>query len=163
MSLEEPDQGIFIIGMKAKILQSTLRTWYGTLIFMLSPVMEHSIYHIGQLIAAMKETDKSQEQVQAVRPETGSSETKRLSQLASKGPVKVTQRQMWFDLIFPETPPEKTDWRFDTVCQPVESLKTSTIIQTCPCCPHHPWCPACSSSGLRIQSYSGWVPLTPQV
>ena len=58
MSLEEPDQGMFITGMKAKILQSSLLTWYGTLIFMLSPVMGHSIYHIGQFIAAMKETDK---------------------------------------------------------------------------------------------------------
>ena len=61
MLLEEPDQGIFTTGMKARILQSTLSAWYGTLIFMLSPVMGHNIYDVGQFIAAMKETDKSWE------------------------------------------------------------------------------------------------------
>lgn len=71
MPLEEPDQGIFITGMKAKILQSTLSAWYGTQIFMLSPVMGHNICDVGQFTAAMKETDKSWKWIQAVGAETG--------------------------------------------------------------------------------------------
>ena len=36
------------------------------------------------------------------RPKTGSSKAKKLSQTAVKGPVKVTWKQMWFDLMAAE-------------------------------------------------------------
>ena len=57
-------------------------------------------------------------------------EAKWLSQSALKGPVKVTWKQMWFDIIPVGTPPEKTD-------QPVGSLKTWTdlLFRTAPTTP----------------------------
>lgn len=40
----------------------------------------------------------------------GAGKGKRLSQLAVKGLVKVTWKQMWFDLVAARTPPEQIDW-----------------------------------------------------
>lgn len=52
--------------MKTKILQLAHSTSYGILVAMLSPVMGQDIYDVGQSIAYLGETDKSQEWVQAV-------------------------------------------------------------------------------------------------
>ena len=41
---EGPDWATFTIGMKAKLLQSTVSSWYGMLISMLSSVVEQDIY-----------------------------------------------------------------------------------------------------------------------
>ena len=49
--------------MKAKILQSAPITWYGTLISTLSPVAGQDIRDVGQSIAYLEETNKSQEQL----------------------------------------------------------------------------------------------------
>ena len=88
--------------------------------------------------------------------QTGNSEAKRVAQFFLKDPVKVTERQMWFDLTVTGTPNAKTDCQFDTVCQPVENLKTSTAVQIRPFCPHHPWCPTCSreASGSSSIQYT---------
>ena len=88
----------------------------------------HDIHDLGQSTAELGETDKFQEWVQAVgktRHRVGALESKSLSQSAVKGPSKVTQKQMGFDLIAPGTTPEKI--RVVTQCcvdQPVESLIT---------------------------------------
>ena len=47
--------------MEANILQSAPGTWYGTLVYMLSPVMGQDIYDVGQSIANLGDTNKSQE------------------------------------------------------------------------------------------------------
>ena len=52
--------------MKAKILQTTPSTWYGTLISVLRSAMGQDIYDIGLSVADLGETDKSQEEVWSV-------------------------------------------------------------------------------------------------
>ena len=58
----------------------------------------------------------------------GRSKIQRLSQLAVKGLIKVTWKQMWFDLIASRTTPEQIDWQRNTVGWPVESLTTYTTV-----------------------------------
>lgn len=63
---ENPDRAMFTVEMKAKILQCIPSTWYGMLIFTLTLVLGQDIYNLEQSIADLGETDKFQEQVQAV-------------------------------------------------------------------------------------------------
>lgn len=72
--------------------------------------MVQDIYDVGQSIDDKKKTDKFWEWMQVVwktqnRKETR--ETKMLSQLGIKSPVKVTQMQIWFDFHIARTRPEK--------------------------------------------------------
>ena len=61
---EGPDQATFTSGIKAKILQSTLSTWYGNLISVLNPALEQDVYDVGQFTADPGERDKSRELVE---------------------------------------------------------------------------------------------------
>lgn len=62
---EGPDWATFTAGRKAKIIQPTPKTHFGTLISMRNPDGGQNIYDVGQSAADLGETDKSQE-----RPET---------------------------------------------------------------------------------------------
>lgn len=55
------DQVTFNADMKAKILQYTPSTWYGTLIFMMSPVVGQDLYDVRQSIVDVRRNDKSWE------------------------------------------------------------------------------------------------------
>ncbi|XP_034509887.1 uncharacterized protein LOC109490178 isoform X5 [Ailuropoda melanoleuca] len=96
--------------MEANTLQSEPRTWYGMLISMLSPVTGQNIYDVGQSVAHLGDTDKSQESTSCGKNlrQRWDLKNQRLSQSAVKDPVKVTWKQMWFDLLAAGTPPEKT-------------------------------------------------------
>ena len=45
----------------------------------------------------------------------GTPEDKMLSQSTVKGPVKVSQKLMWFDLIAARIPPKRIDWQLDAL------------------------------------------------
>ena len=64
---EGPNGATFTAGMRAKILQLAPSNRYGTLVSMLSLVLGQAMYKVGQSVADLGDTDKSQEWVWAVR------------------------------------------------------------------------------------------------
>lgn len=92
--------------------------------------------------ADLRETDKSQEWVQAVEKthdKEGAQKAKKLYHSAIKCPIKVTQKQMWFDILAAGSPPEKINQQPNTVLvslhntlKPKQQVRTSTI------CPNNP-------------------------
>lgn len=103
--------------MEANILQSEPRTWYGTLRSMPSPVMGQNIYDVEQSITDLGGTDKSQESTSCGKDlrQRWDLKNQRLSQSAVKDPIKVTRKQIWFDLLAAGTPPGKVDRQPNTV------------------------------------------------
>lgn len=70
--------------------------------------------------------------------------------------VKITWKQMYFDLIAVRTPLNQIDQQPNTVLTgPWKALKIWTIVHTCPIGSYHPCCPACS--GI-ISIWSGCFP-----
>ena len=165
MPLEDPHQAIFIARMKDKIVQSTL-----------VPDMGHYIHaepsqgtqHLWCWAIHWRYGRNWQilERVQAVRQtwdREGTQKPKGYPNWPSRAQEKQPRGECGLTLCCwgPNWEDRLIIWHW--VVQPVESLNTSTTAQTCPSRPHHPWCPTCSSRGLKIPSYSGWVPLMPQV
>ena len=90
----------------------------------------------------------------------GAQKAKRLSQVDIKGPVRITQKQMWFDLIAAGTQPEKIDQQHNTVLfNQWKNLKPEQEFRPVPLAPTIPDAPPAPAEASRIQSYSGWVPL----
>lgn len=116
--------------------------------------MTQHIYDVGQTIPEREETDKSQEWEQAVgkpRDTERAWKTKRLSQSTVKGQVKITLKQMWFDLTAIGTHLNRELTCCTDLGWPTESHKTQTTVQTCPICPYlPPLKPASSSGGLVV-------------
>lgn len=53
---EGPDLDTFIEEMKVKMFRSTLRVWYGKLIFLPSPAIGQHVHVLGQSITDLGET-----------------------------------------------------------------------------------------------------------
>lgn len=59
LSLKPFDQAAFNVGMKAKILQFSPSSWFGTLVSMLNAAAEQDIYNVEQSTAYLEETNTS--------------------------------------------------------------------------------------------------------
>ena len=92
----------FTTGMKAKTIQSVPRSWYGTLIPMRAQLWDKTFMMLGSpLLIWWKLTNPGNGYRLWERPGTGSSKSQGAIPVARNGPVKVTRRQMWFDLVLP--------------------------------------------------------------
>lgn len=82
-----------------------------------------------------------------------------LSQSALKCPIKVTRKQMWFDLIIAGIPPAKRDLATQhCVWQPVGNLKPEQQLRPAPPAPTISDALPAPMKASGIQSCSGWVP-----
>lgn len=123
----------FTAGTKNRITQSTLSTWYGTLISMQSPVIRQDILMMldNLLLIWRKLTNPGNRYSLWERPKTERElrKQKDYPNITIVSLTKITQKQMWFDLTAARTTPEK---RLETSGNIILCLKTWTPVKTCP-------------------------------
>lgn len=125
--------------------------------------MGQVISDVGQSIADLEETDKSQRQVWAVgktQNRGGTQKAKGFPIGCKNNPVKITWKQMWFDLVAMGISHEEICPQPNAVLVgPWKALKIGTIVQTCPICSTIPEAlPAPAETSGIIPIQSGCVP-----